>query len=343
MAKNIEDLMQTMQEMVVPGKGILAADESPNTVEKRLQAINLESTAETRRAYRDMLLTTPNINQFICGVILHDETLYQSTLSEIPFPQFLQKHGIVPGIKVDKGLIPLTNSEGNFVTEGLDGLGIRLDEYKNKGARFAKWRAVFAISDENPTKVAIKTNAELLARYAAICQEHGIVPIVEPELLLDGEHTIERCATATTDVLHGVFHALHRHSIMLEYMILKPSMVLSGNKCPVQASITEVAETTLKVLRETVPAAVRSINFLSGGQTSQAATAHLNAMNAAKTVKPWYLSFSYSRALQDTPLKVWKGSVEHIQAAQKAFYRRARFNSLATLGTYNPDMEQQGD
>lgn len=337
---DISILERTITEIAVPGKGILAADESSGTIKKRFQTINLESTEENRRAYRDMLFSTPNLNEFISGVILFEETLYQKAANQKPFPSFLTELGIVPGIKVDKGTINLSNFNGDKVTEGLDGLGNRLLEYKNQGARFAKWRAVITITPNNPSNIAIKTNSELLARYAAICQENNIVPIVEPEVLMDGDHNIERCAEVTLTTLHSVFHALHRHKVILEGMILKPNMVISGLACPSQATSEMIAAATLKVFRETIPAAVPTINFLSGGQTSETATANLQAINASSMVRPWNMSFSYGRALQDHALKTWNGKTENVNQAQKELYKRAKLNGLAALGKYNSQMEK---
>lgn len=332
-------MQQTITDITAPGKGILAADESSPTIKKRFDAINVESTEDNRRAYRELLFTTPGINDFVSGVILFEETLKQNSFKNIPFSKVLSDQGIVPGIKVDKGPVDLPNSPGDKVTQGLDGLGDRLEEYKKLGARFAKWRAVLPITDSNPRCNGTMLNAVFLARYASICQEHDIVPIVEPELLMDGTHTIERCLEASRKVFHRVIHELMHQKVMLEYMILKPSMVISGKENPEQANVTEVAEATLQILRETIPAAVPTINFLSGGQTDELATAHLNAMNASDTAKPWNLSFSYGRALQAPALKAWAGKPENVTAAQDALYKRAKFNSLACLGKYSPDME----
>jgi fructose-bisphosphate aldolase class I len=287
-----------------------------------------------------MLMSTPDCGDFIAGVILFEETLNQQTKQGITFPDFLKKIGILPGIKVDKGLVHLANTNSENVTQGLDGLAERLTDYKSKGARFAKWRAVYTVSDQTPSDLAIKTNAEVLARYAAICQEQGIVPIVEPEVLLDGEHTIERCEEVSEKVLHSVFKALYRHKVKLEYIVLKPSMVINGKNCTQKASVEQVAKATLRVLTRTVPAAVPSINFLSGGQTSEQATAHLNAMNKLGP-HPWNLSYSYARALQDYSMKVWQGKESNIPAAQKAFYKRAKLNSLAATGKYSETMEEK--
>jgi len=333
------ELGKTIIDITQSGKGILAADESTPTIKKRFDSIKLESTEENRRAYRELLFTTPGINEFISGVILFDETLRQKNKHGKPFPKVLSDQGIVPGIKVDKGTIPLVNSAGDKITEGLDGLEKRLEEYKQLGARFAKWRAVYSISDHNPRCLSIKLNAISLARYAAICQNQNIVPIVEPEVLMDGDHTIERCIDVSRKVFHEVFHQLHKQHVVLENIILKPSMVIFGTKCKHQADVKDVAENTLEILRETVPAAVPTINFLSGGQSDEIATAHLNAMNASTTIKPWNLSFSYGRALQAPCLKAWAGKTENVQIAQQALYKRAKLNSKACLGKYDRKME----
>jgi fructose-bisphosphate aldolase, class I len=336
----IKELESTIQKLAASGKGILAADESTPTITKRFQAVGVESTEETRRTYREMLMTAPGISKCIAGVILFEETLSQKTSQGILFPDALKNMGILPGIKVDKGLVHLANTVDENITQGLDGLPERLAEYKSKGACFAKWRAVYAISSTTPSKLAIKTNAEVLARYAAICQEQGIVPIVEPEVLIDGEHTLARCEEVSEPVLHALFNALYRHKVKLEYIVLKPSMVINGRACPQKASVEDVATATLRVLRRTVPAAVPTINFLSGGQTPEQATANLNAMNQMGKL-PWNLSFSYARALQDYCLKTWQGQVKNIPAAQKAFSKRALLNSLAATGKYLESMEKE--
>lgn len=336
----IKELASTIQTLATRGKGILAADESTATITKRFQAVGAESTEDTRRAYREMLITTPDFNQFIAGVILYEETLNQKTSQGISFPDALKTMGVLPGIKVDKGLIHLANTTDENITQGLDGLSERLAEYKTKGATFAKWRAVYTISDKTPSMLAIKTNAEVLARYAAICQELGIVPIVEPEVLIDGTHTLARCEEVSEPVFHAVFNALYRHKVKLEYMVLKPSMIISGKSCLQKASVTEVAEATIRVLRRTVPAAVPTINFLSGGQSSEEATAHLNAMNQLGPL-PWNLSYSYARALQDYAMKTWAGLSKNVAAAQLAFYKRAKLNSLAAKGDYSVTNEKE--
>ncbi|OGT45031.1 MAG: fructose-bisphosphate aldolase [Gammaproteobacteria bacterium RIFCSPHIGHO2_12_FULL_41_20] len=337
-----QELDLTISKLTAKGKGILAADESTGTITKRFQALQIESTEDTRRAYRELLMTTPDFSQFIAGVILYEETLKQKTSKGVLFPELLQKQGVLPGIKVDKGLVNLANTNQENITQGLDGLPERLAEYKEKGARFAKWRAVYAIGTHTPSKLAILTNAEVLARYAAICQQQGIVPIVEPEVLIDGDHTIERCMEVSEPVFRAVFTALHQHKVYLEGIVLKPSMVISGKSCPQKASYQQVAELTVKVLKRTVPAAVPTINFLSGGQTSEEATVHLNTMNQLLIQnKPWNVSFSYARALQDECMKTWRGEAKNTAAAQKAFCKRARLNSLAAQGQYKTVMEKE--
>lgn len=334
-----DDLQATISAMVQRGKGILAADESTPTITKRFQAVGIECNEESRRAYRQLLLSTAGVGDYIAAVILYEETLGQKADDGTPLPELARRQGIVPGIKVDKGLVALANAPGDKVTQGLDGLGERLAGYKTQGARFAKWRAVYPIGASNPTWLGIQTNAEVLARYAAICQEAGIVPIVEPEVLIDGDHSIAQCEVITEAVQYEVFHALKRHRVQLEYMVLKPSMVVPGKAHPTKASPEEVAERTLRVLRRTVAAAVPSINFLSGGQTPQEATANLNAMNARYPGQPWLLSFSYARALQEPPMATWKGRAENVAAAQQAFLQRARLNGLAQRGEYRAEME----
>jgi fructose-bisphosphate aldolase class I len=334
------ELQDTITDLVVEGKGILAADESAPTIVKRFKAINVESTEANRCAYRSLLLTTPGLGEFISGVILFEETLGQKTNDGKSLPDTAAKLGIVPGIKVDKGAVSLINAPGDLVTQGLDGLAERLAGYKEQGVRFAKWREVYSISAHNPTQVGIKTNAEVLARYAAVCQSMGMVPIVEPEVLLEGDHTIERCFEVIEIVQHAVFHALHRHRVELEYILLKPSMVVPGKDAQHRASPEEIAEKTLIELRRSVPAAVPGINFLSGGQTPEEATANLNAMNAMAGNTPWQLSFSYGRALQQPVLEAWQGKPENIHAAQKALYKRAKLNGEARYGNYSAEMEQ---
>ena len=334
----MSELARTARALVEPGRGILAADESTGTIEKRFKSIDVESTEENRRAYREMLFTTPGMGEFVSGVILYDETIRQGASEGTPFVEVLRRQGSIPGIKVDKGAKPLAGAPGEQVTEGLDGLRERLGEYRELGARFAKWRAVIAIGDGIQSDYCIRTNAHALARYASLSQEQGLVPIVEPEVLMDGDHTIERCYEATVRTLHAVYHELHLQRISLEGTLLKPNMVLSGKDCPVQASVEEVAEATVKALTETVPAAVPGIVFLSGGQSDEAATAHLNAMNALGA-HPWELSFSYGRALQAPALKAWLGDPANVGAGQAAFYHRAKLNGLARSGSYSPEME----
>ena len=327
--------------MVEKGRGILAADESTPTCTKRFDSIGVDSTEANRNAYRDMLFTTPGMEEFISGVILFDETLRQSTLKDgTPFPEYLTNLNVIPGIKVDKGAHNLPGTEGEKVTEGLDGLDARLKEYYELGARFAKWRAVITINESEPSSTCVAANAHALARYAALCQENGIVPIVEPEILMDGSHTIEDSFVVTEEVLHSVFYELYGQNVLLEGMILKPNMVLSGYKCSEQASVDEVAEMTVTVLKRCVPSAVPGIAFLSGGQSNEDATAHLNSMNKIlDNNSPWNLTYSYGRALQAPALDAWLGKEENVPAAQDAFYKRAKLNSLATKGDYSEDME----
>ena len=335
----MNDIQDIAQAMVAKGKGILAADESTPTCTKRFESINVESTAENRNAYRDMLFTADGIENHISGVILFDETIRQSTVNgSIPFPEHLSALGIIPGIKVDKGAKQLANSDDEKITEGLDGLRDRLKEYYELGSRFAKWRAVITIGEDIPTAYCISANAHALARYAALCQEQGLVPIVEPEILMNGDHTIEESYQLTTETLYTVFYELAAQGVELEGMVLKPNMVLSGYDCSEQASVKEVAEMTVDCFFNTVPAAVPGIAFLSGGQSDELATAHLNAMNQIDGT-PWNLTFSYGRALQAPALKAWSGRAENIPTAQEALMKRAIFNGLATKGEYSSDME----
>ena len=333
------ELESTITDMVQPGKGILATDESAPTIAKRFAAIDVESTEEHRRSYRSLLFTAPGLGDCISGVILFEETLEQHADDGTPLPEVLGRQGIVPGIKVDKGKGPLPNSPGDQITYGLDGLAERLQHYRTLGARFAKWREVYPISAHNPSALGIEANAEMLARYAAVCQSEGIVPIVEPEVLIDGTHSIERSAEAIEAVLHGVFHALHRHRVITEYIVLKPSMVTPGKENPAKASPEEVARATVLVFRRAVPASVPGINFLSGGQTPEEATANLNAMNALFPDAPWELSFSYGRALQEPALKAWRGDSANAEATQQALLHRAGLNAAARSGNYSADME----
>jgi len=338
MSTSMTDLANTIETMVVPGKGILAADESTGTIGKRFANIKVENTEENRRAYRSMLFSTPGLNEYINGVILYEETFDQVDEHQVPLAEVLAKQGIVPGIKLDKGLINLANTEGEKVTQGLDGLAERVLHFRNKGARFAKWRSVFTIADETPTLAAVRSNVECLARYAAICQELGVVPIVEPEILIDGDHSIDQCAEVTEIILHELFAALFLHQVELESTILKPSMVLPGISCDDQSNPEEIAEYTLNVFRNNVPAALPTINFLSGGQTPQQATENLNAINAVGP-QPWLLSFSYGRALQEPCLSAWVGKEANKQAAQNALLKRAKLNSAASMGEYLKNQE----
>jgi fructose-bisphosphate aldolase class I len=333
---SIQDIAQAM---VAKGKGILAADESTPTCTKRFESINVESTEDSRNAYRDLLFTADGIENHISGVILFDETIRQSTVNgSISFPEHLSALGIIPGIKVDKGAKQLANTDDEKITEGLDGLRDRLKEYYGLGARFAKWRAVITIGEDIPTAYCISANAHALARYAALCQEQEIVPIVEPEILMDGTHTIEESYQLTTETLYTVFYELASQGVELEGMVLKPNMVLSGYDCSEQATVEDVAKMTVDCFLNTVPAAVPGIAFLSGGQSDELATAHLNAMNKIDNA-PWNLTFSYGRALQAPALKIWSGKDENVSNAQDAFMKRAKFNSLATKGDFSADME----
>ena len=335
---NVADLASTAHALVAPGRGILAADESSPTIEKRFKSIGVESTADSRRAYRQLLFTTEGMEKFISGVILFDETLRQNADDGTPFSQVLSDRGVIPGIKVDAGAKALAGFPGEKVTEGLDGLRDRLAEYRDLGARFAKWRAVIAIGDGLPSRACVGANAHALARYAALCQEAGLVPIVEPEVLMDGDHAIERCDTVTRGVLRAVYGQLYGQGVDLEGTLLKPNMVLSGKDCPKQADVEEVAEATVRCLTQSVPAAVPGIVFLSGGQSSELATGHLNAMNALGQ-HPWELSFSYGRALQQPVLKAWLGKPENVAAAQQALHHRAECNGAARHGSYSEAME----
>lgn len=333
-----QELEKVARAMVAKGKGILAADESMGTIKRRFDSINVESNDVNRRAYREMLFTTPGIDEAISGVILFDETVRTKASDGTPFPQLLAKKGIIPGIKVDKGPVEIPSFPGEVVTEGLDGLRGRLNEYKELGARFAKWRAVINIGDGIPTYSCLKANAHALARYASLCQEAGIVPIVEPEVLLDGSHSVERCEDVTEETLRVTFAQLAEQRVYLEGMVLKPSMVVSGKDNPRQAGVEEVAERTIRCLRRAVPAAVPGIAFLSGGQTAVSATEHLNAMQKLAPL-PWEVTFSYARALQDPALKAWKGQSANVSTAQKIFYHRAKMNSAARNGSYTKEME----
>jgi len=337
---NISELKSVASAIVAKQKGVLAADESSPTIKKRFDSIKVESTEENRRRYREVLFTTEGIERYIGGVILFDETLRQRTRDGTPFAKLLSSRGIVPGIKVDKGAKALALHPGDKVAEGLDGLRERLAEYKQLGAKFAKWRAVIEINERDiPSAFGIRANAHALARYAALCQEIDIVPIVEPEVLMDGAHDIDRCEIVTSQVLEAVFAELDAHRVVFDGMLLKPNMVIPGMKCPQQAGVQQVAEATLRCLRRYVPAAVPGIVFLSGGQSAEDATDHLNAMNAMGP-QPWQVSFSYGRALQAPVLAAWKGQESNVAAAQKALLKRCQMNGLARDGKYSRTMEQ---
>ncbi|MCE3045708.1 MULTISPECIES: class I fructose-bisphosphate aldolase [Legionella] len=335
---NYDELVTTMDQLLQDGKGILAADESSGTIGKRFETINVENTEENRRDYRLLLANTEGLEQYINGVILFEETFEHRDQNGTSVAELFAAKGIVPGIKVDKGLITLPNTNDEKVTQGLDGLAERLAHFKKLGARFAKWRNVYSISDCTPSLTAIKAGAEMLARYASICQATGIVPIVEPEVLMDGDHDIEHCAQATEMVLHELFHSLFIHQVELENIVLKPSMITSGKKHNPFSTPEEVADYTISVFRNMVPAAVPTINFLSGGQSPEQATANLNAINCTG-YQPWVLSFSYGRALQEDCLQAWKGKAENVEKAQAALLKRAKLNSMACFGEYTGDME----
>jgi fructose-bisphosphate aldolase, class I len=334
------ELETTARALVAEGKGILAADESEGTIKKRFDSIGVESTEENRRAYRDLLFTTEGVEEYVSAVILFDETIRQSSANGTPFPKLLESKGVIPGIKVDKGAKPLPLAEGETITEGLDGLRARLDEYRELGARFAKWRATYSIDAERPSEYCVWTNAHALARYAALCQEAGLVPIVEPEVLMDGSHTLEQSIKATGRALQAVYTELHDQRVDYRGTLLKPNMALSGYDAADRAGVDAVADATLEVLYKHVPAAVPGIVFLSGGQTDEDATAHLNAMNK-RGPHPWQLSFSYGRALQAPALKAWAGKPENVEAAQRAYYHRAKLNGAARTGMYVPEMERE--
>ena len=336
----MNELADTANALVAEGKGILAADESTGTIKKRFDSIDVESTEDNRRAYRELLFATEGAEEYISGVILYDETIRQSAADGTPFPKLLESKGVIPGIKVDTGAKPLALAEDETITEGLDGLRERLAEYHELGARFAKWRATYSISADKPSEYCVWTNAHALARYAALCQEAGIVPIVEPEVLQDGTHTLEQSRKATGRVLQALYTELHDQRVDYRGTLLKPNMVLSGYEASDRAGADEVAEATLECFYKHVPAAVPGIVFLSGGQTDEDATAHLNAMNA-RGPHPWQLSFSYGRALQAPALKAWRGKPENVEAAQRAYYHRAKMNGAARTGMYAPEMERE--
>jgi fructose-bisphosphate aldolase class I len=333
------DLKETARALVADGKGILAADETVPTLTKRLAVRAIESTGESRREYREMFFSTPGIAEFISGVILQDETIRQKSSTGVPLIELLERQRVIPGIKVDQGAKPLAGSPGELVTEGLDGLRDRLVEYRAMGARFAKWRAVISIGDGRPSTMCIEANAHALGRYAALCQERGVVPIVEPEVLMNGDHTLERCGEVTEQVLQAVFDELFQQKVSLEGMLLKPNMVVPGRDAPRQVSVEDVAEATLRTLDRHVPPAVPGIVFLSGGQDHVQATEHLSAINELHLPKPWKLTFSYGRALQDEALVAWNGKHENVEAGQHAFYHRAQCDSAAALGRYSSSME----
>jgi fructose-bisphosphate aldolase, class I len=340
---NLSELNKVAQAMVAPGRGILAADESTGTITKRFDTLGVTSTADSRRDYREMLFrSTEAMSKYISGVILYDETLRQNAKDGTPLVKLIEKAGTLPGIKVDKGTKPLPNCPGEVVTEGLDGLRERLAEYRGLGAKFAKWRAVIDLGQEHglPSYTCVNANAHALARYAALCQDEGIVPIVEPEVLMDGDHDIDRCAEVTQWVLKETFQALFFNRVALEGMVLKPNMTIPGKKSAKRASVEEVAEKTLRVLKACVPAAVPGIAFLSGGQSDEEATAHLDAMNKMGAL-PWRVSFSYGRALQAAPQKIWSGKPENVAAAQRAFSHRAMMNGYATRGEWKADLERK--
>jgi len=339
---NLAELNKVANAMVVPGKGILAADESSGTIKKRFDAIKVESTEENRRDYREMLFRSQEaMSRYISGVILYDETIWQNAKDGTPLVKLIEQSGAIPGIKVDEGTQPLPACPGELVTVGLDKLAERLKKYYERGARFAKWRAVIDIAAGGiPTMTAIRVNAHALARYAALCQAAQIVPIVEPEVLMDGDHDIDRCYDVTSRVLNQTFRELRVQRVELEGMVLKPNMAISGKKCAKQASVAEVAEKTVRMLKACVPAAVPGIAFLSGGQSDEEATAHLNAMNAIGNL-PWKLTFSYGRALQAAPQKAWSGKAENVAAGQRAFTHRAHMNALASRGEWATDMEKK--
>tara|TARA_R100000005_G_C5004009_1_gene212939 strand:+ start:8270 stop:9280 length:1011 start_codon:yes stop_codon:yes gene_type:complete len=324
--------------LVAPSKGILAADESTGTIKKRFDTINTVSTADSRRDYRELLFSAKGVGDYISGAILYDETLRQTAKDGRPLVRLMMDQGIIPGIKVDTGAKPLAFADGELVTEGLDGLRERLNEYRQLGARFAKWRAVISIGNGNPSEYCINVNAHALARYAALCQEAGLVPIVEPEVLMDGDHDIDECYAVTETALKTVFDELYKQRVVLEQMLLKPNMVISGSDCPVQADVEEVASKTMYCFEQTVPAAVPGIVFLSGGQSEKQATEHLNAMNQMGK-HPWEISYSFGRALQASALATWQGKAENVSAAQDAFLHRAKLTSAARDGEYNTDME----
>jgi fructose-bisphosphate aldolase, class I len=342
MSSHTQELRQTAQTMMTAGKGILAMDESHATCNKRFAKLGIPTTEERRRTYRELILTTPELSQFISGAILFDETIRQSTQAGVPFVQVMQEAGMLPGIKVDMGAKLLAGHDGETVTEGLDGLGDRIAEYYQMGARFAKWRAVITIGEGLPSRACTEANAHALARYAALCQAGGLVPIVEPEVLIDGDHSLERCYDVTEETLHQVFDQLYRQDVALDQMILKPSMVLAGLACAEQSTVEQVAEATIRCLLKNVPPVVPGVAFLSGGQSNERASEHLNLMNAQyKNKCPWTVTFSYARAIQQPALDYWHGDDSNIPVAQELLLHRAKCNSAASLGQYSAEMEKQ--
>lgn len=338
---NTSELNAIAKAMVTQGKGLLAADESAPTIAKRFKKYNIDNTPDMRRTWRELLLGTPGLSQYVSGAILYDETIRQNTSDGTPFAQFMQRQGMIPGIKVDTGAKDLALFPGEKITEGLDGLRERLKEYYSMGARFSKWRAVITIGQGIPTSYCLDANAHALARYSALCQECGIVPIVEPEVLIDGDHSLETCYDVSIATLRALFRQLAEHRVALEGVILKASMVISGLEAAKRAGVDSVADATVRCLVNTVPASLPGVVFLSGGQSPEEATAHLNAMNVRNAKLPWPLSFSYSRALQEPVLSIWLGKQPNIAAAQKELLKRARFNALASLGKYQPQMERE--
>ncbi len=338
---NTEVLQRTARELVTAGRGILAADESHGTIGKRFKAVGIESTEESRRAYREMLFTTEGIGEYLSGVILFDETIRQSASDGTLLPKVLENQGVIPGIKVDKSTVSMPLRSNEKYTQGLDGLGDRLPEYREMGARFTKWRAVITIGEGIPSQACVEANARALALYAAFCQDAGLVPIVEPEVLIDGDHTIDQCDRVTEWMLRTTFTALREHDVDLAGILLKPNMVISGKEASEQAGVEEVARYTVECLLRSVPAAVPGIVFLSGGQTDLQATQHLNAMNSMYDDLPWELSFSYARALQQKPMEVWGGDAQNVEEAQRIFLHRAKMNSAARSGSYNQEMEDE--
>jgi len=338
---DVRALEETARELVSPGRGILAADESFGTIGRRFEVLGIKASEESRRAYREMLFTTEGIGEYLSGAILFDETLRQKASDGRSLPQVLLDHGVIPGIKVDKSTVDLPLSQGEKFTQGLDGLGERLAEYKGMGARFAKWRAVITIGNGIPTKGCVESNARALALYAAFCQDQGLVPIVEPEVLIDGDHSLEECYKVTEWTLHATFQDLYEQNVEYSGMLLKPNMVISGKNAERRAGVEEVARATVDCLLRTVPAAVPGIVFLSGGQGVTQATAHLNAMNTMHQGLPWELSFSYARALQEPPMEIWGGEAGNVEEAQKAFYHRLKMNGAARSGSYSEEMESE--